>query len=351
MDKWGAVNTKLTKEDGTTRSTVVVCVLTGVLIAGGLFVAGMYAAEPVIDAYLHDTKQIYWLYDFYDQDIGSTQTAVYFIGSSVVGDAVHCREIDQYLQNAGYNISTYNLLMDGDTPLRRLPQIQNIISSHPSLVVIGVTYRSVTDDQWVDETVVLVHDKLKINPDASQFYSSEELHDLKQKPDLRYKVRFLRSVLMPYRDTWGNDGISYAKDPFIVISNDRRTANILIENIQKQANDPSDKWRPVVPAEMTRHKQALIYNVQTLQDAGIPVVLINMPLHPLFSEKITNESRQNFFDLLNETGAKWYDMEFAYDSEYFRDSHHASLEGGTFFSQDMAELIISEVKSGAVHYA
>ncbi len=93
--------------------------------------------------------------------------------------------------------------MNSDTPLRRLPQIQKIISFHPSLVVIGVTYRRVTDEQWVDETVVLVHDKQKINPDASQFYSSEELHDLKQKPDLRYKVHFLRSALMPCREYVG----------------------------------------------------------------------------------------------------------------------------------------------------
>ena len=136
----------------------------------------------------------------------------------------------------------------------------------------------------------------------------------------------------------------------MIIQNDRRTKNISIDELRKQADDPADKWRPVVPAEMTRHKQALIYNVRSLQDAGIPVVLINMPLHPLFSEKITDESRKNFFTLLNETGAKWYDMEYAYDAEYFRDSHHASLEGGTFFSRDMADLIITEVESGAVHY-
>ncbi len=67
----------------------------------------MYAAEPIIGDYLHDTKQIYRLYDFYDQDIVSTQTAVYFIGSSVVGDAV----------TAGKLISIYRMQNTTSLPI------------------------------------------------------------------------------------------------------------------------------------------------------------------------------------------------------------------------------------------
>ena len=131
----------------------------------------------------------------------------------------------------------------------------------------------------------------------------------------------------------------------------KRTAGKNPEQILKEANDPDDPWHPIVTNESTRYKQALIYNVQTLQNAGIPVVLINMPLHPLTSEKITDESRQNFYDLLNETGAKWYDMELGCGDEYFFDSHHMTFYGATQFAPRMAELIISEVESGAVHYA
>ncbi|MCZ9311818.1 MAG: hypothetical protein O0V67_00425 [Methanocorpusculum sp.] len=351
MDKWGAVNTKLTKEGGTTRSTVVVCVLAGVLIAGGLFSVGMYAAEPVIDAYLNETKEIIHLYDFYDLKIGEDQTAVYFIGSSIIGCSIYPPYINQNLSIQGYNITAYNLIVSGDTPVRRSVEIQKIIDSSPSLVVFGVTYRSVTDEAaWPDERVILVHDRLVVRDGARQLYSADEWNDLKTVCTPNYKKKFLPSALFHFPSETSNT-LDYQNDPYGISSRLYRDSQKNPEKMLEEANDPTDIWRPIVTNESTRYKQALIYNVQTLQNAGIPVVLINMPLHPLTSEKITNESRQNFYDLLNETGAKWYDMEFGCGDEYFFDSHHMTFYGATQFAPRMAELIISEVKSGAVHYA
>ena len=335
------------------RSVIVVGVLLGVAAAFGLFCGLMCVAEPLIDDYLHETKQIYRLYDFYDRKVGLNETAVYFVGSSVIGDAVHCQEVDEYLSAAGYNISTYNLLMDSDTSLRRSVQLLDIIASHPAMVVMGVTYQSVTDDKWVDETVILVHDRLHINPEAIPLYSEQELSDLSKIPDLKYKQKFLWNSLKSYTPAWKLNGMDYAKDPFVINENDRRLSVTPFEKIALRAENPNTedmRWLRAVPAEMTRHKQALLYNVATLQNAGIPVILLNMPLHPLFSEKISAESRQNFYNLLNATKASWYDMEFSYDSGYFRDSHHATFAGGSVISKDIADIIIQEVESNAVHY-
>ncbi|MCZ0860060.1 hypothetical protein O0S10_02300 [Methanocorpusculum sp. MG] len=351
MDKWGAVNTKLTKEGDVPRSTVVVCILAGVLIAGGLFVAGMYAAEPVIDEYLNETKGIIHLYDFYDLNIGEDQTAVYFIGSSIIGASIYPPYINQNLSNNDYNITTYNLYISSDTPRRRSIELQNIIASAPSLIIYGVTYRSVTDRaEWPDEQIVLVHSRLKILNDSLQLYSQKERNDLKIKPTIYYKKKFIPNAVS-YTPVVHDPTFDYLNDPNGLISRRYYDTTKKPEQILKEANNPKDPWRPIVTNESTRYKQALIYNVQTLQNAGIPVVLINMPLHPLTSEKITDESRQNFYDLLNETGAKWYDMEFGCGDECFIDSHHMTFYGATQFAPRMAELIISEVKSGAVHYA
>lgn len=351
MDKWGAVNTKLTKEGDVPRSTVVVCVLTGVLIAVGLFVAGMYAAEPIIDDYLNETKEIIHLYDFYDLSIGEDQTAVYFIGSSIIGCSIYPPYINQNLSIQGYNITAYNLIVSSDTPVRRSVEIQKIIDSSPSLVVFGVTYRSVTDETaWPDERVILVHDRLDVRDDARQLYSTDEWNDLKTECTPNYKKKFLPSVLS-YSPLVSDSTHDYLHDPYGLPKRLHLGSTKNLEKMLEEANDPTDIWHPFVTNESTRYKQALIYNVQTLQNAGIPVVLINMPLHPLTSEKITNESRQNFFQLLNETGAKWYDMEFGCGDEYFYDSHHMTFYGATQFAPRMAELIISEVESGAVHYA
>lgn len=351
MDKWGAVNTKLTKEGTSSRTTVAVCVFAGVLIASGLFVAGMYAAEPVIDTYLNDTKEIIHLYDFYDLKIGEEQTAVYFIGSSIIGCSVYPPYINQNLSAQGYNITAYNLIISSDTPVRRSVEIQKIIDSSPSLVVFGVTYRSVTDETaWPDERVILVHDRLNVREDARHLYSPSEWNDLKTESTPNYKKKFLPSAISHFPSV-SDSTHDYLYDPYGVPKRVHLSNTKNPEKMLEEANDPTDIWHPVVTNESTRYKQALIYNVQTLQNAGIPVVLINMPLHPLTSEKITNESRRNFSDLLNETGAKWYDMEFGCGDEYFFDSHHMTFYGATQFAPRMADLIIEEVKFGAVHYA
>lgn len=215
MDKWGAVNTKHTKEGGVPRSTVVVCVLAGVLIAVGLFVAGMWAIEPVVDPivqnYVQNVKEAPVAYNFYDSKIGLKEQAIYFVGSSIVADAIYPDEISEILEQNDYtNLSLYILHMGGDTPLRRVPEIQKMIDSSPSLVIYGVTYRSVTDPEWVDERVTLVHDQLDIRPDSLHLFTKKELQDMEYDPDPFYMRKFWQSSLeylvrpyVPYADGYG----------------------------------------------------------------------------------------------------------------------------------------------------
>ena len=69
-----------------------------------------------------------------------------------------------------------------------------------------------------------------------------------------------------------------------------------------------------------------------------------MPLNPLLSEKITDESRKNFSEFLNQTGVVWYDYEYLFGEEYFADTHHMwSIHGRDNFSPFMADLIIQEL--------
>lgn len=81
------------------------------------------------------------------------------------------------------------------------------------------------------------------------------------------------------------------------------------------------------------------------------MVIIYHPRNPYLSERISDTSRQNFRDYLNRTGAKWYDMEHHFESDSFVDIYHLAEDGMLSFSPKMVDLIISEVKFGAVHYA
>lgn len=343
MVKWNAIETKLTEDKNRSRKTVVICIAAGILLTCVLFFGGMWLVNPIIEEYINENKEYRYLYDFYDKKVGVNQTAVYFIGSSIVGSSILPLEINQLLNTQGYNVTAYNLAVNGDTPVKRSIQIQKIIDSKPSLVIFGITYRSIADEEELpDEQVVLVHDRLDVRDDAMYLYSANELKSLQTEDSPIYRKKFLLNALSNL-DYETKKTFDYSTDPygdiFRLHCDKQKNQAAMIEELK----NPRDPWRPVVGNETTRYKQALLYNVQTLRDAGIHVAIINMPLNPFTSEKITNESRQNYYDLLNEAGVNWYEMEYGYGDEYFFDSHHMTFAGATEFAPRIANVIIQEV--------
>lgn len=303
-----------------------------------------------VDSYLADNKDIINLYNFYDKKVGEKETAVFFIGSSIVGESIYPTAINEHLSDSGYEIKTYSLFVNSDIPLGRALEIQKIIDAKPSLVIYGVTYRTVTaelDKARTAERLSLVWSQLKIRDDCLYLFTDDEKNDLFHPPSIFYYKTFIDSA-KKYKSEkntlmTSKIGYDYSKD---TISLEYREYLSTLKNdaeIRKQTDNPNDPWRPVVTNEKTRYKEALLYNIRTLHNAGIPVVIVNMPLHPLLSEKITNESRNNFFTLLNETGVSWYDMEQDYGEEFFYDTHHATLDGAKKFAPVLAKLIIKEL--------
>ena len=88
---------------------------------------------------------------------------------------------------------------------------------------------------------------------------------------------------------------------------------------------------------------ALEYLCTQLGAEGIPVVLVSLPLHPLHSEKVTDEARSNYHQYLNSTGYVWYDLENGYKSTLFRDHAHMSFDGAKAIAPAYADIIIQEL--------
>ena len=331
------------KEGSAKKWTVVVGIIVGVLIGCVVFLGLFYVTEPLVDNML-SSEEIMLLFDFYDKMAESNETTVYFIGNSIVGTAVYAPLIDEKLLNQGYNISSYNLLSDGETPLLRALQIEKIAESHPALVIYGMSYAYVNQGNWIEERTVLAQGRYNLTPELASLYSEDELADLTRNLFFYKKGLLLRSTILP---SSARTTENYVKEPYgIELRMDFDQAKS-IDKIQDTVNSSV----PVVTENMTRYKQALIYNIQTLQKAGIPVIIINMPIHPLLSEKITDETRQNYFDLLNLTGATWIDMETLYDDEHFRDTQHTTWNGSQDFSLNMVDLIIKQVENNVIHYS
>ena len=348
------------KEPEAKKWKVVVGIVVGLVLAVSMFMCVWgFVLTPIIDDYVSNSKQIVAVYDFYDLKVGEERTAVYFVGSSIIGCGIDSDEINRILRNDGYNITVYNLGIDGDNALERSLQIKNIIDSNPALVVFGETYNRVLPETWNEESVFLVRDRIIVDSDALYLYSDDELDTLLKTSTIFDNKRFTVSAIRQSLAGIQKINVSASTDMYALPKGDNwryteeNNPNYKgYEGIVEEAN--SGSWSPVITNEMTNAKEAVIYNAQTLMDAGIPVVILNMPLHPLISEHVTEESRENFFALLDSTGALWYDYEFACpDDEYwYKDGHHIAPEtGAKMFAPQMAELIIELEESNVIHHS
>ena len=352
---------KTTEKDGVEKWKVVVGIVVGLGIGLLIFCSlwGFFI-NPMVDDYLQNKKDIVAVYDFLDLKVGSDQTVVYFIGSSIVGCGIDSYEINRILRDNGLNIVTYNIAIDGTNARQRSLLTQNIIDSEPDLVIFGESYHIAVNNGLNHERIFVVADKLKIRDDQLYLYNSNELEMINRPASYFDKKRFVSSALAYHRSNPQKIDLTNTYDLYTVTygsdwrhnQENRQKYGYRYEGIVADANRGG--WSPVITKETTPAKEAMKYNAQALMDAGIPVVILNMPLHPLVSERVTEESRENFFEFLDSTGALWYDYEFACpDDEYwYKDGHHIAPEtGAKMFAPQMAELIIELEESNVIHHS
>ena len=131
------------KEPEAKKWKVVVGIILGLVLSLSILY-GLYAVtEPIVKSGDTSLSTIDNLYAFYDLNIGNEETAVYFLGSSLTSFEIYSPLIDEELQKRGYDVTTYNLFVEADTPRLRALQIDEIIESQPALVIYGVSYRTI----------------------------------------------------------------------------------------------------------------------------------------------------------------------------------------------------------------
>ena len=343
------LNRTVREDRGIKRWVVVVGIAIALSTTMGSLLGILFLAD--VDGYLHDNKEIINLYDFYDQRVGVNETAVFFIGSSIVGNSIYPTEVNNIVKRSYPNVTAYNLAVSGDVPIERVLEIQKIIDAKPSLVIYGITYRSVTAD--IDyarffERIKPVYSRIDIRNDSLFLYTLEEKKYFAPLNDIE-KIRYLRSAV-EYKCSGIHRSINYSYDPYGGEDLRKSMGNVPQIKMVSEANDPNCQWRPFVTNESTRYKDALIYIVKTLQDAGIPVIILNMPIYPLISEKMPDESKSNFCNLLDETGVVWYNFDCYLDEDCFRSTGHTNFDGALKFAPRMADIIIEQVEKDVIHY-
>ena len=312
-----------------------------------------YVAD--VDGYLKDNKEIINLYDFYDQKVGENETAVYIIGSSVVAESIIPPEINKILAQKGYaNIKFYTCFLSNDNPISRSVQLKNIIDSKPSLVIYGLMPRDIRANAWFDERCCLVHERLHLMNDSDYLYSNFQAKSFNKHEGIWYNKKFIQSALK-YRffpENEPHSSLNYTYDPlgeeYRKYISSKVDQNATIADV----NNPNSRWRTEseVSDEWTQNKEALIYIVKKFKGNDVPVIIVNMPINPLLSEQISDNSYSNYFALINGTDADHYDLDGFGSPDDFMDAVHMTYDGAIKFAPRMADLIIEQVEKDVIHY-
>ena len=332
------------KEYGSAVLTIVAALFISIFIF-------MLLNEFLVLPYLHETNRAVSIFDFYEHIMHNNTynksfnnnynsnynynynnySNTYFIGSSQIGSGIDTRMIGQ---------NVYNLGSVGDTPLRRLIELNQMIATRPRTAVIGLTYYELNESSHLisqSDYIAPVSDKIGDIP--REFFNNVELEAIDAIP-FYYNRKFLLnsiSVLVGY------SSINYSNQQNWNVTNFTVPENHAINNthqeLMNRLNDRAQIDRYVVSNRDCSQKDALNYTICRLRDSGVKVIVINMPLNPLLSARISNETRKNYFNFLNQTGVEYYDFERAFSGEFFVDLTHLNSVGRKRFTELLCPIV------------
>ena len=332
------------KEPEAKKWKVVAGIVVGLVFGGALFVGSIICLNPVLDEYFDDNKEIENLYDFYDLNVGYNTTSVYFVGASHVAESVYPAEINRILKENGYeNVTVYSAYVSSEGPLDRLVHLQNLIASKPSMVIYGISASKVSQDEINEDNILIVKDRIQLIDDSLSYYTPEEVELLTGSLNPFDMKRFISSALIYKLNPVRSFEIDYSVDP---LGGEYARKYIWGANVAEETiaylYDPNHIIEYSI-SEESRAVQAFNYILTTLEDNGIDVVVVNAPINPLASDKITKETRDNYYSVLNNTGYEWYDLEYSIPPEYFFDGTHPTFDGAMNLAPIWADIIIQEM--------
>ena len=100
----------------------------------------------LVNPYIENTDKLPNIFNLYTEKTGDSASKVYILGSSQVREDVNASVIRELWQEKNVSADVFNLGYTGDTPLRRLTELQAMKKSHPDLVIVGVSYQSFSEN-------------------------------------------------------------------------------------------------------------------------------------------------------------------------------------------------------------
>lgn len=326
------------------REKIVLALIAALIVSAAI---NIVVLNNLVDPYLNATDRVINIFNFHDQHKGLADKEIYFIGSSQAAGDIDSYIIENTLERQNIGLQVYDIGYSGDTPLRRITELTQLVHSKPKMIFIGLTYYELNDPSFniSDDCLALVSDRIILDSYTKSLFTKEETAFINMNPIYSkfYKRKFILPSLQAYllKRSLNTDAEAVGDFKIPQTFNANLTQDLLRIRLNN-SRDMLDKY--IVYKNDNIQKKALNYTIARLRSEGIDVVIINMPLNSMLSRKITNETRENYFSFLNTTGVSYYDFESQYPAECFSDLTHLNWEGKEALSKDIAKIIIGRVR-------
>ena len=299
-------------------------------------------------------------------------TAIVSIGSSILQYATDGACIGESLDAEGTNV--YNLAIGGANPYTEMIQIPALINANPETVIIDLGpnslwnfYESESLDEYIEFRFTILsltlplHDeqgwqslvrkadapylamtleeRIRLTASYSQVATDNflfaELHE--------YIGAVYRERNMP--DVGGEGWLEYLQTPTFLppkfeVKNQTEVVEWFDENMAKRAR--AGVYNP--EHNGTLNHAALDYIIGSMTEAGIEVLMVAVPHHPMVYSYLQpgqidghNSTLSYFEEKYGATSVNWFWE--TWDEGMFRDSNHLGDEGRIYYCERMAEYL------------
>ena len=262
---------------------------------------------------------------FFENDFSKSRT-IFLLGSSRVASS-NVTQVNDLISNK--NISIYNLATSGDTPSKRIDQLNDIISSNPEIVFYGISYRDF---------------KFPYNYNISYIPTSEQINScfleeyFISNPELLMRY-FLKSI--------GSKDLGILSKTYMKNTPFYDYKPVLIPNDSKFIqNDSVKTW--VKHCNMHENISSINTIISEFQSNNIKVVIFTTPLHELYLKSISDSQKEQFDKMLSNLSVKYNVEIYKFEEKYSElniwqspdhISYHKSI---TKYNEDIASMIIKE---------
>lgn len=274
----------------------------------------------------HGTRFNNILGEYQDLPSGS----ILFIGDSQIQEGIDCTIIEKESAETCFNFGLAGLI-----PMQMALQKDLIVAAKPKKVIIGASAAFFDESINKNEDLFLLFNNHGVTADpflsARLNQREQELLSMNYFEKSLYKRKFIlplylgifNALLRPSEQS--PHVVANFKNPHFFVR--QQEAAELTAKLQ----DPKITRIFEIEKSARRQRDAFYYFIRELKQAGIDVVVLNMPYHPFVFEQLSPASQQVFNDYLLEASqaldVELIDLQHQFSAADFNDLTHLNSAG------------------------